>query len=351
MTDGTATWSYTYDANGMRTQRSNGTTTYNYVYNGSTLSQMTVGSNTLGFAYDAGGVPVTVNYNGTNYYYITNLQGDITGIADGSGALVVSYTYDAWGNILTTTGTMTDTLGTLNPLTYRGYVYDRETQLYYLQSRYYNPTIGRFINADALVATGQGTLGNNMFAYCLNNPISMIDEDGRFGLFTLCTIGAVVGGLINYAGQVIENYSNGKTGVEAWADVNVGEIAGAAFSGAVSAVPGSGVLGDVIDAVGSNVIEHSVNSLVYGTEFNCSALMTDIVTDYVETAFVPDLLPKGDVPRYIRDIKDEARELGVKGTRKLQSFLNISQVSTIIINGFYDDTEDRILAASGIGLR
>ena len=180
MTDGTATWSYTYDANGMRTQRSNSTTAYNYVYNGSQLSQMTVGGNTLGFAYDASGKPMMVTYNGTKYYYITNLQGDITGIADSSGAVVVSYTYDAWGKPLSITGSMAATLGTLNPLRYRGYVYDTETGFYYLQSRYYDPEIGRFINADAFPSTGQGIIGNNMFAYCGNNPTTRTEIGGYF---------------------------------------------------------------------------------------------------------------------------------------------------------------------------
>jgi len=74
---------------------------------------------------------------------------------------------------------MATTLGAHNPLRYRGYVYDTETGLYYLQSRYYNPAMGRFINGDAFASTGQGLLGNNMFAYCLNNPINSIDEEGR----------------------------------------------------------------------------------------------------------------------------------------------------------------------------
>ena len=99
----------------------------------------------------------------------------MVGIADSTGALVVRYSYDAWGKLLSITGSMASTLGVQNPLRYRGYVYDQETGLYYLQSRYYNPEIGRFINADALVATGQGLLGNNMFAYCLNNPVSLKD--------------------------------------------------------------------------------------------------------------------------------------------------------------------------------
>ena len=81
---------------------------------------------------------------------------------DTAGNAVVEYTYDAWGKLLTTTGSMAETLGVYNPLRYRGYVYDTETGFYYLQSRYYDPELSRFVNADALVSTGQGLLGNNM---------------------------------------------------------------------------------------------------------------------------------------------------------------------------------------------
>ena len=179
MTGGGTTWSFTYDADGMRTARTNGSTTYSYVYNGGSLSSMTVGGNTLYFSYDASGTPLSVTYNGTEYYYATNLQGDVVAILDDDGDAVVSYTYDAWGRPLTTTGDLSSTLGTHNPLRYRGYVYDHETSLYYLQSRYYNPTIGRFLNADAFASTGQGLLGNNMFAYCMNNPTNGCDPCGN----------------------------------------------------------------------------------------------------------------------------------------------------------------------------
>lgn len=166
MSNGSTTWTYTYNADGLRPKRANGSTTYSYVYNGSSLSQMTVGSNTLYFSYDASGTPMSVTYNGTNYYYATNIQGDVTAILDTSGTAVVQYTYDAWGKILTTTGSMADTLGVHTPLRYRGYVYDAETTLYYLLSRYYDLEMGRFINADEFTSTGQGLTGNNMFAYC-----------------------------------------------------------------------------------------------------------------------------------------------------------------------------------------
>ena len=106
----------------------------------------------------------------------------------------MEYTYDAWGNILTVTGGMANTLGKANPLRYRGYVYDDETRLYYLQSRYYDPQLGRFINSDVYASTGQGFIGNNMFAYCGNNPVIRIDASGDF-FNTVC--GALVGGVVS----------------------------------------------------------------------------------------------------------------------------------------------------------
>ena len=151
---------------------------------------MTVGTNTLYFTYDASGTPISVVYNGTTYFYATNLQGDVVAILDASGTAVVEYTYDAWGGHGSTSGTMSSTLGKHNPLRYRGYVYDQETDLYYLQSRYYNPRIGRFINADAYVSTGQGFTGNNMFAYCGNNPVSLKDNTG----YSATLAGGIIGG-------------------------------------------------------------------------------------------------------------------------------------------------------------
>ena len=183
MAVGMSTWTMGYDNSGMRIRRTDGTTDYRYAYNGGSLTQMTVGNVTLDFAYDASGAPMTVTYDGLVYYYVTNLQGDVTAILNYFGVPVVEYTYDAWGNILSTTGSMANTLGQLNPLRYRGYVYDGETGLYYLQSRYYDPNIGRFLNADKYISTGRGLLGYNMFAYCLNNPVNMIDLFGTMPKF------------------------------------------------------------------------------------------------------------------------------------------------------------------------
>ena len=175
--DQSETWQFTYNADGLRTQRTNGTTTYKYTYLGGQLTHMTVDGHTMYFAYDASGVPLAMTYDGVDYYYVTNIQEDVVSILNASGTEVVHYAYDAWGKVQAD-GSATN-LRYYNPLRYRGYVYDEETKLHYLQSRYYNPEIGRFINADGYAATGQGVLGNNVFAYCNNNPIMMIDESGN----------------------------------------------------------------------------------------------------------------------------------------------------------------------------
>ena len=98
------------------------------------------------FYYDTDGSPVSMSYNGTMYYYVKNLQGDIVGIIDKNGNSFVTYVYDSWGNISGEYGE--SALRELNPIRYRGYVYDSETGLYYLQDRYYDPIMVRFINVD-----------------------------------------------------------------------------------------------------------------------------------------------------------------------------------------------------------
>ena len=176
--NGTTTWNYTYNSDGLRTSRTNGSTTYKYLYNGSSLVQMTVGGNTLYFTDD------TVTFNNTVYYYVKNLQGDVIAILNGSGSTVVQYTYDAWGSILSMSDTSGVNLGTINPLRYRSYVYDTESGLYYLQSRYYDPEVGRFINADIVVDTG-ALLGHNLFAYCENTPVICKDDSGYGKIYVI----------------------------------------------------------------------------------------------------------------------------------------------------------------------
>jgi len=115
------------------------------------------------------------------YFYVRNAQSDIIGLVNGAGDQVVSYVYDTWGKLVSISGNLAGSIGELNPYRYRGYRYDSETGLYYLQSRYYNPEWGRFINADAIGGQVGELMSHNIFAYCKNNPANTEDQSGYYG--------------------------------------------------------------------------------------------------------------------------------------------------------------------------
>ena len=166
---------FVYNADGLRVQKTvNGVAT-KYTLHGKNVVHMTSGTDKLHFFYDAQNRPAVVVYNGTAYAYVKSLQGDIVAILDENGNTVVSYGYDAWGAPLWCTGELAETLGKVQPFRYRGYVYDEETGLYYLRSRFYNSSLCRFIDMDCLIHSG------NTFAYCCNSPASMHDVCGTTG--------------------------------------------------------------------------------------------------------------------------------------------------------------------------
>ena len=124
-------------------------------------------------------------YNDDMYYYEKNSNDDIIGILDSTLSPIVKYTYDSWGKIISITDAQgvdisndNSHIANINPFRYRSYYYDRESKLYYLNSRYYNPEWGRFLNPDAYISTGQGINSYNMYCYCENNPINKTDADG-----------------------------------------------------------------------------------------------------------------------------------------------------------------------------
>lgn len=178
ITDGDNEYSYTYDENSIRTSKTvNGKTTYYNTKDGVILSQ-TDGTNTWYFQYDTNGSPLGFVLNGTQYFYITNQMGDVLAITDTNGDIVANYEYDAWGKVLTAD---TD-IAKQNPIRYRGYYYDNETGYYYLQSRYYDSDICRFINADSVSILTQPIkykTGYNIYVYCYNNSINYFDNDGN----------------------------------------------------------------------------------------------------------------------------------------------------------------------------
>ena len=164
------------------------TVTHEYLTLNGKVARETIRTNNtltavLDFIYDESGKPFALKYstNGTSfqtYYYVLNLQGDVVKLIHYIPGFeyesVAAYEYDAWGNIVSSSGRLAE----INPLRYRGYYYDSETGFYYLQSRYYDPANRRFINADLLASTGQGFTGTNMFAYCVNSPVVLGDYEG-----------------------------------------------------------------------------------------------------------------------------------------------------------------------------
>ena len=126
------------------------------------------------------------------YFFEKNLQGDVVAIYNENGVKIGTYTYDAWGNVTATALSTNDLnkniIERYNPFRYRSYYYDVETSLYYLQSRYYNPEWGRFVNADGYINANGDILGYNMFAYCRNNPIMYIDPNGEIAWWVVAII-------------------------------------------------------------------------------------------------------------------------------------------------------------------
>ena len=179
LNDGTKV-TYRYNANGMRTQKQVGSKVTDYYYdsNNNLIAEKTDNA-TLFFYYDTENSPVALSYNGKMFYYVKNLQGDIVKILDEDGNEKANYVYNAWGNILSQSN---DELSSINPLRYRGYVYDEDTTMYYLQTRYYDPTTGRFINADdtAFISSSGTAIGDNIYTYCENDPVNNVDYTGQW---------------------------------------------------------------------------------------------------------------------------------------------------------------------------
>ena len=179
------------------------------------------------FFYDSTGKRVGFANGDTLYYYLYNVQGDVIAIMRAAtGQVVARYSYDAWGKC-TVTNASGYTVGEKNPFRYRGYYYDTETGLYYLNSRYYNPEFGRFISADGQL-NKTGLAETNLFAYCDNNPIKRADQSGNIWHIA---VGALVGGLFGGITQAVSNLIQGKSAT----DGLLTSVVSGAASGALAA--------------------------------------------------------------------------------------------------------------------
>ena len=166
--------------------------TKNYYYDGDRLiaEKWSTGAYLL-YHYDETGSPYAITYSATGggyakYYLIKNLQGDVLQIRNVNNTVVANYEYDAWGRVVSVKYAngndinVSNHIGVINPIRYRGYYYDSETGFYYLKSRYYDPAICRFISTDGRIDLNDATTNLNLFAYCGNDPVNRIDSEGEF---------------------------------------------------------------------------------------------------------------------------------------------------------------------------
>ena len=209
-------YTYTYNDEGIRTGKTVNGVEHIYHLSGTQILSEEWTENgvqhLIVYSYDASGSPISMTYRKSTdaataaevYFLASNPQGDITYIYDIDGNRVVTYNYDAWGNILSITGTKATTIGRYNPFRYRSYYYDNETGFYYLNSRYYDPSSGRFLNADGYVTANGDILGFNMFAYCGNNPVMGYDPTGYVSWW-----GVLAGVVLTVAGVALAVASGG----------------------------------------------------------------------------------------------------------------------------------------------
>ena len=259
ITNGSNTYSYKYNADGIRTSKTvNGTTT-EFFLNGSQILAQKTGDSVMRFFYDSTGKRVGFANGTMLFYYLYNLQGDVIAIVRAAtGQVVAKYTYDAWGNCTVTNATGY-AVGDKNPFRYRGYYYDTETGLYYLNSRYYNPEFGRFISADGQL-NKTGLAETNLFAYCDNNPINRADQSGNVWHIV---VGALVGGLFGGITQAVSNLIQGKSAT----DGLLTSVVSGAASGALAA-SGAGLFTVIAGSAAIGMAENAANQVIDNKGFS-----------------------------------------------------------------------------------
>lgn len=323
--------SYTYDSSGLRTSKTVNGTTYQYAYMDGKLIWQEWNGNELFFFYDEADDPIGFWYHpatGSNVtgYYMTTQQGDITRIEDVNGNVLATYEYDAWGKLISSSGS----LATINPLRYRGYYYDTETELYYLSSRYYDPKVSRFINADSTdaVLSANGLYDQNLFAYCDNNPVMRADNEGGFWHVL---VGAAIGGVINVITKGVVNYMNDEPLLKGLAS---GFVAGAA-SGALASVAWPAKIASYVPAImtaGNAVISAAEEWWDQTNSGEKTVNISDIVTSGVIGGISGALggagnglsqmskLSNNTVSRVYRAVKHNGIKSGIKEAGKAMSY-------------------------------
>ena len=249
-----------YNDSGKRIRKTvNGVTTDFYLDGSAILMQTSSDGSRIDFFYDDKGNVFAMKYQNEMYFYRKNLFGDILGILDSHGTELVKYEYNSWGKLLNLTDYSSNGLGRRNPFRFKGYYYDEELGMYYLNSRYYDPEVGRFISPDTtdILEVQDDLYDKNLYAYCDNNSVMRIDSSGAVWHLA---VGAVVGVATQFVADVGIGLATGSSFGEVISSLSLVDYAAAAIGGAIAA-SGIGFAGAVV-----------ANATLGGTTYlaNCS---------------------------------------------------------------------------------
>lgn len=282
---------FTYDAGGVRQSKTaNGVTTSYFTEGNRIHKEERSDGKTLLYAYDASGL-ASITYNETLYFVQKNFLGDIVALVDQNGNVVAKYVYDAWGNgkVCSASGTENTSssfIGNINPFRYRGYYYDVETGLYYLQTRYYEPRAGRFLNADSVDYIAPDLIGGlNLYAYCNNNPVMYSDPEGTF---VWALIGAVAGAVAGFVGRLVGDLISDEWST--WQEY-VGSMVGGAVNGALATTGVGLVAAAVVGSVAGDTTTWALNTAT-GTE---TRSLAEVGMDMLENAAFSALFNVGGI--------------------------------------------------------
>ena len=272
-------FTYSYDGNGMRYEKTVSGTKTHYYYNGTQLLMESKNRQRTWYIYGVTGIEgmiVNLGYREDAYYFDKNTLGDVVAIRDGSGNVLATYEYDAWGNAIVrdengSRNTSATFIGNVNPIRYRGYYYDTETGFYYLQTRYYDPTICRFINADnyELFAQLSGVVGElNMYSYCNNNPIMYTDESGEFVLSLVA--GLAISFAIGFGVSVVSQGAQ-----YGWGNINylqAGVDGMFSLASTALAYTGIGIVASMGLGAAMGAMQYAIDSAVFRDDFTWEGL-------------------------------------------------------------------------------
>ena len=332
---------FTYDAGGVRQSKTaNGVTTSYFTEGNRIHREERSDGKTLLYAYDASGL-ASITYNGTLYFVQKNFQGDIVALVDKNGNVVAKYVYDAWGNgkvcnASGTENTSSSFIGNINPFRYRGYYYDVETGLYYLQTRYYEPRAGRFLNADSVDYIAPDIIGGlNLYAYCNNNPVMYSDPEGTAWWHILAGVLAVVG-VVLVAGAVTALTMGVGTTVMAASmtgavihgaavgtliGAGTGAVAGGLIGGAVSGWTAEGILTGVgIGFGGGAILGAVIGGVAGGITYSPTGLSRSSIKNGVRTTLNDPnkmhhiMQPKHNLPNSVNKVGKIMQKTLTRGT-------------------------------------